>query len=169
MGDIYREEKNKSSNLEVSDYYENADPHDIENYRGLYRAGLVYEEKGNFNFIWYQDARKKYDAVIDLISAIDTTDRTPQEFEYFYKAHYRRIKMSIRFDCSNGSMTYEREKYCKELQWLISACNNFKDLVFLNKLYGNGDTFLKAKNLMKEKMEEVKAWAKNLIAELENI
>ena len=168
VGDIYREEKYKSSDLEVVDYYENADDHDIENYRGLYRAGLVYEEKGDLNFTWYQNARKKYEMVKRLISDINIADRTPQEFEYFYKARYGRIKMSIRFDCSNGSMTYEKEEsYCKELKDLISECKKFEDVGFLKKLYGEGDTLTTIKNLMNEKMEKVQNWSNDLIAELQ--
>ena len=168
VGDIYREEKNKSSDLEVYDYYEKADDHDIENYRGLYRAGLVYEEKGDLDFTWYEKARKKYEMVIRLIDGIKIADRTPQEYEYFYKAHYGKIKMSIRFDCSNGSMTYEKEEsYCQELKDLISECKKFEDVDFLKKLYRGGYTLKTIKDLMNEKMEKVQNWSNNLIAELQ--
>lgn len=168
VGDIYREDGEKGSDREVTAYYENAGEGDIENYRGLYRAGLVYEKKGDYNFVWYQNAREKYGAVMRLINRIEISDRTPQEFEYFYKACFGTVKMSIRCDCSNGNMTYEKiEKYCKELKNLISGCKIFEDVVFLKKLYGEGEEFISIKKLMNEKMEKVQNWSKELIAELQ--
>ena len=80
VGDIYREKTGKTGDYEVADYYEEADTEDVDSYRGIYRAGLVYEEKGNINFKWYERAEEKYEQVIQLIEKIDLTYRTPQEY-----------------------------------------------------------------------------------------
>lgn len=162
VGDIYREDKSKIADRRVTEYYEEADQDDIDTYRSLYRAGLVYEEEGKTNFICYEMARKKYDQVIGLIERIDLLYRTPQEFEYFYKACYGKIKMSIEIDREKGTLTQERKDYYQDkLQLICEDCVKFQQILFFHYMYK--DDLKEIESLMEEKMKKVENWAKNLM------
>lgn len=165
VGDIYREDRSKVPDMDIVDYYEAINCSDIQNFSGLYRAGLVYQERGKVNFKWYREAREKYKQIISLIGAIDIEYRTPQEFEYFYKAKYGKIKMAVELDKSNGVLTQEKKvSYQNKLEKLISDCINFKQIFFWKKMYGRD--YMHINLLMNEKMEKVQGWAKSLINDM---
>ncbi len=165
VGDIYREDRSKVSDMDIVGYYEAINCKDVQNFSGLYRAGLVYQERGKNNFKWYKEAKEKYKQIINLIGEVDIEYRTPQEFEYFYKAKYGKIKMSVELDKSNGVLTWEKKvNYQNKLKRLISDCTEFEQLFFWKKMYGRD--YMPAILLMSEKMEKVQGWARSLIIEM---
>ena len=74
---------------------EKVDENDAGSYQGLYKLGLLYEAKGERNLIWYKRAEQEYRQVIKMLRSLKKKYRTPQEFEYYYKAKYRKIKMQF--------------------------------------------------------------------------
>ena len=166
VGDIYREENNRTSELPVIEYYEKMNMEDLENYQGIYRTGLVCEVKGSENFRWYIKALEKYNCVIRLIEKVDLVYRTPQEYEYFYKAQYGSIKMSIILDKGINCLTDERKKfYYENLNFLKNECVNYERMTTLVKLYGEQGWKQEISLLMGEKMNKVKKWIDDLIKE----
>lgn len=167
MGDIFREDGSKVSDREAVEYYEAVDQRDIGSYRGLYRAGLAYEEKAKISFEWYEKAKEKYEQVVGLIERIKLKDRNPQEFEYLHKAQYGVIKMSVELDKANERLTQEKKDfYQKELELLIEECAEYNQIVFLKKMYDREEVYHNIQLLMDEKMNKVKSWAKDLMREV---
>lgn len=168
VGDIYREEPERVSKSLLSEYYEMINEKDVENYRSLYRMGLVFETTGMSNADYYIKAEKKYKQVINLISTIDPEDRTPQEFEYLCKAVYGNIKTRIEIDKLTDNLTTERRTiYQNQLSQLIRHCQKFETLKFWRKIYGgigDDDSIIA---LMSEKMQKVQGLAYSLLAETE--
>lgn len=165
VGDIYREETNRISELSVIEYYEKINVEDLENYQGVYRAGLVCEGKGTVSFKWYAEALKKYDYVISLIEKVEYSYRMPQEYEYFYKAQYGRIKMSILLDKALNLLTDRKRLFYQELLTkLKDECLECSSKNMFTKIYGKAWQ-QEIEKLMKEKMGKVKEWIDNLVKE----
>ena len=166
IGDIYREETNRISELSVVEYYEKINPKDLENYMGIYKASLVCDVKGNVDFKWYAKAREKYNCVTELIEKVNPIYRTPQEYEYFYKAQYGSIKMSIILDKGLNCLTDERKKfYCESLNFLKNECSNHEQIMILTKLYDEQEWGQKINLLMGEKIDKIQNWINDLIDE----
>lgn len=166
-GDIYREDQNRRSDFPITDYYENMDAEDSQNYCGFYRCGLLYEEKGIINTRWWVDAKEKYDLVSELIGDIESEYRTPQEFEYYYKARYGSIEMAVRLGRASGILSEERRKFYRDqLTELARECVKFDHVTFIKKMYGEGEEETKIRSLMNEKMSKVHDWAKSLMADI---
>lgn len=164
VGDIYREEQRRISKYDLTDYYELLDERDAENYRSLYRYGLVLENMGAADMELYLQANEKYTMVIILIININLEDRTPQEFEYLYKAIYGKIKTKIIIDKYTGNFTSgKKEKYKKKINELVKGCEKFRSLGFWNIVYGNTDDYGNMIKLMTEKMEKMKGMANYLL------
>ena len=162
VGDIYREEPSRHSELTVIEYYEKVNLMDLENYMTLYKLGLVCEIKGTVNFNWYVKAREKYNCVIKLIEKINIIYRTPQEFEYFYKAQYGSIKMSIILD--KDCLTDERKQiYYEKLNILRNEIVNYDRVLSFEKLYGRNGWTQDIYSLMSEKMSKIQNWITELI------
>lgn len=161
--EIYREipgQREKAIQL-----LEKVDENDAASYQGLYKLGLLYEAKGEWNPVWYKRAEQEYRQVIKMLSMVKNKYRAPQEFEYYYKSKYRKVKMQF----------YLREKdgyTCQnELEKLMEACANDWKGVFLDKFFykSTQDDILsnkKIRSLMREKMSCVEEWADNLYWEI---
>lgn len=144
---------------------EKVDRNDAGIYQGLYKLGLLYEAKGERNLIWYKRAEQEYRHVIKMLDPVKRKYRTLQEYEYFCKAKYRKIKMQF----------YLREKdgyTCQcDLEELMKVCEEGWNGMFMDKFFHKNmqDDILsnkKIRSLMKEKMSCVKEWADNLYWEI---
>lgn len=166
MAEMYRE--NPGLQERAIQLLERIDYNDTENYQGLYKLGLLYEEKGEIDFSWYQRAEQEYRQVMRLLGPVKRRYRTPQEFEYYYKAKYRKIKMQYHLNKLDGQSCQS------ELKSLIEACTEDWKGLFLNKFFAGDayDDILSYTNislLMEEKMSHVKRWAKNLYRKIGGI
>lgn len=158
--DIIREDKSQDFATEAVDYYEKLNINDIESYRGLYRAGLAYEGKAG---IFYKKASDKYRMVRKLLNEVSEEYRTPQEFEYFYKAEFGEINVAVELDKENGRLTAgKRTEYQQKLKSLEQKCSNFKNIKFFEKMYQKEEVYQTILGLMGEKMGKVQNWAKTL-------
>lgn len=162
--DIYREVPERTSRFDIRTYYKLINERDVENYRTIYRSGLVLEAMGIADSNFYMEADKKYERVILMLESIELVDRTPQEYEYLYKAICGDIRTRILFDKYRGNFTRERKQiYFKRLNKLIADCMNFQLLKFWNKIYGASKKRQDIIKLMSEKMQKVQNLASNLI------
>ena len=163
-GDIYREDQNRRSDFPVTDYYENMDAEDSQNYSGLYRCALMYEEKASTNARWLKNAKEKYDQVLKLIEEIKPEYRTLQEFEFFYKAIFGSINMAVLIDQKNRVLNKDRKiLYRDQLKKLMVECMDFNHVIFLQKMYNNKEELIKIQSFMHEKMSKVHDWAESLV------
>lgn len=166
LGDLLRDNENWEYRHSADEYYEELND-DFECYRGIYKLGLLYEDRGYVEEKWYYYAEKKYALVLKLIESIQVKNRTPQEFEYYCKAFYAKIKMQLLLDDINGTLSGEKKAYYDgELKKLIIDCDKFQEGIFLSKLYNNeqeGNISRKEVTLlMMEKMKLIKDWARTL-------
>ena len=103
-----------------------------------------------------------YNCVIKLIEKINIIYRTPQEFEYFYKAQYGSIKMSIILD--KDCLTDERKQiYYEKLNILRNEIVNYDRVLSFEKLYGRNGWTQDIYSLMSEKMSKIQNWITELI------
>lgn len=160
MGDIVRENPNAIFSAPAEEYFEQADDGNWEEYCGLYKLGFTYEQKGEQNPEWFERARKMYSKVMDYIEQVspDECYRTPQEFEYFYKAYYGYIKVRIERDRMLGNITDAlRKRYQQELKELSERIMGYQQLCFWNKFYGTGKESDEALSVMGEKVRNIVA------------
>lgn len=164
IGNLYREDQNKRSDFSVTDYYENMDAEDSQNYLGLYRCALMYEEKASTNARWLINAKEKYDQVLKLIEEIKPEYRTLQEFEFFYKAIFGSINMAVLIDQKNRVLNKDRKiLYRDQLKKLMVECMDFNHVIFLQKMYNNKEELIKVQSFMYEKMSKVYDWAESIM------
>lgn len=167
MGDLLRDNEDRDYKHTADEYYGKLDEKDFECYRGVYKLGLLYEDMGERDGKWYRHAEERYDLVLRLIEPIDVMNRTPQEFEYYCKAVYAKIKMQLLQDEIGGTLSKDKKTYYgEELKKLISDCDKFRKGVFINKLYNDqeedGITRKNVISLMSEKINLIKLWSQNL-------
>lgn len=168
MGDIVRENSDKVFKFSALEYYEQADDNNPEGYCGLYKLGYQYSEQGSDDPAELSKAQEKYGHVIADLSFIPFQNRTPQEFEYLYKARYGKIKSGIERDKVLGNMTDERKQYYRnELDHMIEEIKDYEKLTFWEEFYINKVMRQKALAFMGEKMQGIEMWASRLMEEVQ--
>lgn len=164
MGDILRENPDKVFKHSALEYYAQADDNNPEGYCGLYKLGYQYGEKGSNHPAWLDKAQEKYGQVISNLSYIAPRYRTPQEFEYFYKACYGKVKSGMEKDKVLGNMTDERKQYYQnELYDMIKGIKDYESLTFWEDFYIDEAMRTKVLAFMGEKMQSIGAWASRLL------
>ena len=161
-GDIYRELPNQQEMAIAC--LERINANDIESYQSLYKLGLLYEEKGEQDFSWYRMAEQKYRQVISMLQPVDSKYKMPQEYEYYCKAKYRKLKMQLYLN------EIDRRSCQWELEELINICRcewkgSFLNRFFIADVSGGMSSRAEIVSLMKEKLGYVGRWAENLCIE----
>lgn len=164
IGDISRENPNKIFKFSPEEYFEKADDGNPEGYCGLYKLGFLYGKGGVGTFPGADEAEEKYTKVIEYINRIAPEYRTPQEFEYYYKASYGRLKLQIEKDraydrLSDVKMLY----YEKRLNELITGIQDFGKLLFWSEFYGIDEEREQALSFMREKMGHIEELMEQLL------
>lgn len=150
MGDMSRENPDKVFDYSPVEYFNLACEQNPELYSGLYKLGYLYERKHKH----LDSAERNYNLVMEQIGNIKLKYRTPQEYEYYYKAFYGKIRCQVKRDKINNCLSDEKkEKYRIELKSLLKEAKEFKQLSFWKDFYGSGESKNKAMALMREKMQ----------------
>ena len=166
MGDIARENPNAVFNHTAVEYFERADDGNLEEYCGLYKLGYIFEQRGGQDPAWLELAIEMYSKVMDYIEQImrDEYYRTPQEFEYFYKAWFGLIKVRTERDNMLNHMSDARRgQYEQELKMLSEKIMNYHQLYFWNKFYGAGKKYNDALSVMGDKMRNIVSLIKTTV------
>ena len=164
IGDISRENPDKIFDRTTEEYFEKADDQNPEGYCGLYKLGYMYGRKGTESSVWLDKAEMKYAKVVRYISQIKPEYRTPQEFEYYYKASYGRIKTQVVKDRMYGRISADkRMEYEEQLIHLIDGIKGFDKLFFWSGFYGAGSEQENALAFMWEKMKHTEALIRRLL------
>ncbi|MGN0278003.1 MAG: hypothetical protein ACI4C4_01470 [Lachnospiraceae bacterium] len=164
LGDIYREYNTSESKQGAESFFKKIDNSDLEFFRGWYKLGLLYEERGGENQDFMQMAMEQYDKIIEYISEIDVSHRTPQEFEYYYKAKYKMLELQVEEAViSEGHEQEELLSYEEEAKKIYRDCIRIQPNIFLDKLFGeDGEMREKINGLMNEKMGYIQRGLKNI-------
>lgn len=170
IGDISRENPNKIFKLSPEEYFEKVDDGNPEGYCGLYKLGFLYGKRGIEAFPGADEAEDKYAKVIGYISRIAPEYRTPQEFEYYYKASYGRLKLQIEKDRAYGRLSAGKMLYYEEkLDDLIMGIQDFDQLLFWSEFYRTGVERERALSFMREKMGRIKELMERLLKNEVNV
>lgn len=164
MGDICRENRDKIFDFAAAEYFEKGVSQNPEEYCGLYKLGYLYGQKGQQDSAWLEKAETKYLQVIDYLEqTARPVYRTPQEFEYYYKAGYGLIKSQIEKDQMSGYMSDgKREDYQQLLEKLMEGMGGYQQLYFWHKFYGEGAEYDNVLFCMKEKMGKIRSIVQQL-------
>lgn len=158
MGDIARENPNAVFSFPAEEYFERANDGNWEEFCGLYKLGYLFEQKGEQNPAWFGRALEMYSTVMDYIeqASPDEYYRTPQEFEYFYKAYYGLLKVQIERDRMLGNITDAlRRHYQQELKELSERIMGYRQLYFWDRFYGTVGESNEALSVMGEKAGKI--------------